>query len=101
MKQLSRFTRLLATAALGAVPLLPSTAHAQRELTRIDSTFVFNKDGWVDASLVSGEIIVTGWTRPEAKIYATIERGWIDASFSSSREKSTCSAPLDCITRES
>ncbi len=73
---------LFAAAALGAIP---SAAMAQRELTHIDSTFAFNKDSWVDVRVISGEITITGWTRPEAKVYATIDRGWIDASLSSTR----------------
>ena len=85
MKQIPRSTLLLAVLAVLALGALPSAAIAQRERTRFDTTFAFNKDGWVDATAVSGEITVTGWTRPEAKIYATIDRGWIDASFSSNR----------------
>jgi DUF4097 and DUF4098 domain-containing protein YvlB len=75
----------LCTALVGALmgPFAPAAAHAQSDRTRIDSTFAFNKDGSVDVGLVTGEIVITGSTRPEAKVYATIERGWIDASLTS------------------
>jgi DUF4097 and DUF4098 domain-containing protein YvlB len=76
---------VLSLAAGLACVALPAAARAQRDLTRIDSTFSFNKGSWVDLSVVSGEIIVTAWTRPEAKVYASIERGWIDASLSANR----------------
>jgi hypothetical protein len=72
----------LAGTALG---ILPSTACAQRDLTRIDSVFAFNKGGAVDVEVISGEIIITGWTRPEAKVYASTERGWIEARLSPNR----------------
>lgn len=62
-------------------------AHAQRDRdrTRVDSTFAFEKGSWVDVAIASGEVIITGWTRPEAKVYASIERGWIDTQLSSHR----------------
>jgi DUF4097 and DUF4098 domain-containing protein YvlB len=39
----------------------------------------------VDLGLVSGEIVVTGWTKPEIRIYASIATGYLDASLSASR----------------
>jgi DUF4097 and DUF4098 domain-containing protein YvlB len=77
-------TVLFATVALFAVA---PAAHAQRDESRqkVDTTFAFAKGGSVDLGLVSGEIIVTGWTKQEVKIYASIETGYFDASFSSSR----------------
>lgn len=88
---MTRFPRrtpiLLVALALGAVACRPVTARAQRDARmRIDTTFAFNKGGWVDLGLVSGEIIVTGWTHPEARVIARLERdGYLDASFSSDR----------------
>jgi predicted DNA-binding protein with PD1-like motif len=88
---MTRFPRstpiLLAALALGAVACRPVTARAQRDArTRIDTTFAFSKGGWVDLGLVSGEIIVTGWTRTEAHVIARLERdGYLDASLSSDR----------------
>jgi hypothetical protein len=39
----------------------------------------------VNLGQVSGDIVVTGWTKGEIKIYATIETGYLEASLSSSR----------------
>ena len=68
-----------------AAPAAAARAQRDRDRTRVDSTFAFDKGSWVDVSVASGEIIITGWTRPEAKVYASIERGWIDAQLSSHR----------------
>ena len=86
MNSSTRFTMLVAAAA-ATLAAAPASARAQRdrERTRIDSTFAFDKGSWVDVSVASGEIIITGWTRPEAKVYASIDRGWIDAQLSSHR----------------
>lgn len=88
MDRVTRFTLCLAAAAAAAAP---SAAYAQRdrdrdrEPTRIDSTFAFDKGGWVDVNAASGDIVVTAWSRPDAKVYASTERGWLDAQFSSQR----------------
>lgn len=88
---MTRFPRttcvLFAALALGAASGGPATACAQRDVrSRIDTTFAFNKGAWVDLSLISGEIIVTGWTRPEARVIARLERdGYLDASLTSGR----------------
>jgi len=52
---------------------------------RIDTTFAFGRGGWLDVSSLSGNVVVTGWTRPEARVIARIERGTIEASLSDSR----------------
>jgi len=74
-------------AAVAAIATAPAAACAQRdrEPSRIDSTFAFEKGSWVDVSVASGEIVITGWARPEAKVHASTERGWIDAQLSSRR----------------
>ncbi|MBI1810187.1 MAG: DUF4097 family beta strand repeat protein [Gemmatimonadetes bacterium] len=61
----------------------PAALLAQGDRSRIDTTFAFGKGGSVDLGLVSGDIVVTGWTRAEAKISAFVERGYIDATLSS------------------
>jgi len=76
-------TLLFATAAL--LIATPKTACAQEERQKIDTTFAFEKNGAVDLGLVSGDIIVTGWTKTEVKIHATIETGYFDYAMSSSR----------------
>lgn len=77
-------TFLLATAALLAVAPV-ARAQGNESLQRIDTTFAFTKGGSVDLGHVSGDIVVTGWTRGEIKIYATIETGYLDATLTSSR----------------
>jgi DUF4097 and DUF4098 domain-containing protein YvlB len=84
MNHITRFTLLTAAAAVTAVPTL-ACAQGDREPTRIDSTFSFEKGSSVEVGIVSGEITVTGWARPDAKIYASTERGWLDAQLSSHR----------------
>ncbi len=81
-------TFLLASAA--ALLLLPAAAAAQSdERQRIDTSFAFDKGGVVDLGHISGDIIVTGWTKPEIKIFATIEIGYLEATMSSSRVRIT------------
>ena len=84
MNRIARITLLSAAAAVAA---MPSAACAQRdrEPARIDSTFAFDKGGWIDVGIVSGDITITGWTRPEAKVYAATERGWFETQLSSHR----------------
>ena len=53
--------------------------------TRIDTTIAFDRRGVVDLSLVSGEIVVTGWTRDQVKILASSERGVIRLDATPSR----------------
>ncbi len=66
--------------------LFPAIACAQSdERQRIDTTFAFNKGGVVDVGLVSGNVVVTGWTRNEVKVFASIEIGYFEYSLTSSR----------------
>lgn len=53
--------------------------------SRIDTTIAFSPNGTVDLSTISGDIIVTGWSRNEARIKAFSERGQLRFSASSSR----------------
>jgi len=56
----------------------------QSAQARIDTTFAFSKDGVLDLSTFNGDVVVTGWTRQEARVRALTERGtrW---RFTSSR----------------
>jgi len=87
MNRFPRSTPLFLFAlAVGALAGGPVRACAQRDVrTQIDTTLAFSKGGWVDLSLVSGEIVVTGWTRPEARVIARLDRdgGYLDASLTS------------------
>ena len=53
--------------------------------TTIDTTFAFPRDGVVDLRSMSGDIVVTGWDRGEARIRATSERGELQWRVTSSR----------------
>ncbi len=68
---------------LGAVS--PRALWAQKGKQRTDSTFTFSRGGYVDLHVASGEITVTGWTRPEARVIVTTERGSAEMQLSSSR----------------
>ncbi|MCC6930263.1 MAG: DUF4097 family beta strand repeat protein [Gemmatimonadaceae bacterium] len=57
----------------------------QEGRTRIDTTFAFADDGTIDLSLIAGDIIVTGWSRGEAHIKASSDRGRLELDVSSSR----------------
>lgn len=57
----------------------------QQLRTRIDTTVAFSPDGTIDLSNLSGDIIVTGWSRREVHIKATSERSNLDLDISSSR----------------
>src|SRR5215207_5356619 len=59
--------------------------HMQEAQARMDTTFKFSKDGVVDLTQISGDVIVTAWDRGEARIRAYAERGRIRSSLSSSR----------------
>ena len=82
--------RIFAAAVIAIA--LPTFAHAQddqglqiRGLTRIDTTVRLDRGGAVDLSLISGKIRVTGWDRPDVKISASIESGWLQFDANSSR----------------
>ena len=53
--------------------------------TRIDTTFAFTADGTVDLTSFNGDITVTGWTRNQARVRASTERGQLRWRFTSSR----------------
>ena len=69
-----------------ATVTLPEVARSQTTYrNHVDTTFAFAKGAWVDLGLVSGDIIVTGWTRPEAKVVARVEDGDLDVTLTSGR----------------
>jgi len=57
----------------------------QDGVSRIDTTLAFSPNGTIDLTTISGAIIVTGWSRNEARIRAYSERGRLRFSASSSR----------------
>jgi len=57
----------------------------QQQVTRLDTTITFSSEGVIDLSNISGDIIITGWSRGEAQIRAVAERGLLEYDLSSSR----------------
>ncbi len=89
MKRTIDFTTSLAvtcaTAAILALPLARPAAAQDRDVRRVDTTFAFGRNGWLDVAVPSGTIIVQGWTRPEARVVGRIERGYLVTEISASR----------------
>lgn len=52
---------------------------------RVDTTFAFSRGGVVDLTSLTGDITVTGWSRGEAHVKASTERGTLRLHLSSSR----------------
>jgi DUF4097 and DUF4098 domain-containing protein YvlB len=71
-------TLLLALAA-------PNAGAQERLGRRVDSTFAFGRNGWVDVSLSSGTVIINGWTRTEARVRGRAENGTIEAELINGR----------------
>jgi len=97
-----RFSTSLSTfaalTALSVALMVPVTGSAQSDRnrerereesqdaqSRLDTTFAFNKNGSVDLTEVSGDVVVNAWDRNEARVRAYAERGRIRSSLSSSR----------------
>ena len=89
---------LAALTALSVAFVVPATGSAQSDRTRerereefqdaqsrLDTTFAFSKNGSVDLTEVSGDVVVNAWDRNEARVRAYAERGRIRSSLSSSR----------------
>ena len=86
---------LLGALTLACATVLPAQSRRDRDRDRdrddddytstIDTTVALGRGAVVDLSLISGEIIVTGWARGEAKVHATSERGELELQASSSR----------------
>ena len=76
----------ITAAALLALPAAPAAGQRERDeySSRIDTTVAFSRGGTVELQLVSGEIIVTGWSRDQVRVRATSERSALrlDASGS-------------------
>lgn len=93
MTHISRNTQTFAVAALIAATALgaaPAKAHAQARGQApgqriIDTTFAVDRNAWLDVNVVSGTIIVTGWTRPEARITGRTENGAFEGDFTRDR----------------
>ena len=75
----------LGALALAAVPAAAQGRDDERVTSRIDTTVTLAKDGTVDLSLVSGEIIVSAGTGNSVRVRATSERGILEFSASPTR----------------
>ena len=97
MRLLRFFTAVLAFTALAA-PLAAQSRDRDRDRdrdrshehdddleSRVDTTVTLPRGAVVDLTLVSGDIIVRGWDRPQARVLATSERGIIEFDLSASR----------------
>lgn len=78
-------TSLSITRALLGALLLPAALAAQSTRQRVDTSFTFDRGGFVHLSLVSGEIRVVAGSGNEIRILASTERGRLETSFSRSR----------------
>jgi hypothetical protein len=96
MIPLGRFSviaRLAAPVAAAIAILLPTqdASGQQRRRpndgyeARIDTTFAFDKTGAVNLTALSGDIVVTGWSRGEIRIHAVGEEDNLRFSGTSSR----------------
>ncbi|HEU4630997.1 MAG TPA: hypothetical protein VFS08_14700 [Gemmatimonadaceae bacterium] len=81
--------RLLALAAASLLAaVVPPAAQAQRGAgyrSSIDTTFRFDRDGVVDLTQLSGEIVVTAWDRDEVRVQALAQYGRVESTLSSGR----------------
>src|SRR5216117_3704670 len=84
MKKIN-LARVVAVAAALAGFASSAKAQDERGRTQIDTTVRLDRGGAVDLSLISGRIRVTGWDRPDVKISASIESGYLRFSANSSR----------------
>ncbi len=83
----------LIVAALVVAAVVPRDAAAQQNRrrtnsgyeSRIDTTFAFDKNGSITLTQMSGDIIVTGWSRNEVRVRATSDDDNIRLSGSSTR----------------
>src|SRR5215217_6426124 len=76
--------------ALLFVSFFTRDAGAQRRRSsdyssRVDTTFAFDKNGSVTVSSNGGDIVVTGWARPQVHVRATSDDDNIRLDLSSSR----------------
>lgn len=95
MNRMRGLVVLGAVVALGLVDPHVTLAHngssreraqeRQQAASRVDTTFAFNRNGVVDLTHTSGDVIVTASERGDARVRAYAERGRVRWDFSSSR----------------
>ena len=97
-------TPLLATvlcaATLCAAPLCAQQDRRDRDyLSRIDTTYAFDKRGTVSLTLGAGEIVVTAWNRDEVRVRARSERTEMRMDATASRLSLELARPRSGDTR--
>ena len=78
-------TRMALASAIMMIVPLSARAQDYRYRSQIDTTVRLDKGGTVDLGLISGNIRVTGWDRPDVKVSASIETGLLRFDANSSR----------------
>lgn len=84
MKKQTKLAALVIAAAVATIPVV-AQAQDERQFSQVDTTVRLDRGGSVDLSLISGTIRVTGWDRPDVRISASIEGGYLSFSANSSR----------------
>lgn len=97
------FRRTLVAAVLCA-SAVPAVAQQNRSrdqdyLSRIDTTFAFDRRGTVSLTLFQGAIVVTAWNREEVRVRARAERNEIRMDASASRLSLELARPRTGDTR--
>ena len=85
--RLPAFATVVATLVFAAV--LPAGAQNRRAsqdyASRVDTTYAFDRRGTVSLTLSAGEIIVTGWNRPEVRVRARSDRNEVRMEATATR----------------
>jgi len=96
---MSRIT-LVAVGLCAVASLAPAQSRSSRDdVSRIDTTFAFDKRGTVSLSIGNGEVIVTAWNRDEVRVRARSERNTVRMDATSSRLTLELSRPGTGDTR--
>ena len=88
--------KLLSFVALGLALASPLAAQRSRDRdrdrdpddeyqSRLDTTLAFDRRGVVDLSIVTGDIVVSGWNRDEVRIHAYSGRGELHSELTRGR----------------
>lgn len=79
------FAALIAAASAGAATLPAQEREGETYRSRLDTTVNFSRDGTVELTLVSGDIVVTGSDRRDVSINAYSEYGLLEFDATQSR----------------
>jgi len=82
---MSRTLLFPALLLFGAAPLAAQGSRSSEHESRIDTTIAFDRRGTVALSVGGGQIVVTGWDRPQVRVRARSERSTIRMDATSGR----------------